>query len=74
MTPDDLGNYAYGYVGASLFPDIVLWGDYAHMSNVNSQYIFALPFLPYYGDLEEDHLMIEKGIEGYDGGHQECLE
>lgn len=65
MDPGTLGNIIYGYVGASLFPDFMLYygGGFANMKNSGEQYIPSIFFLPCFGDAPEDYEAVKKGIE-----------
>lgn len=65
MDPGTLGNVAFGYVGAPLFPDFMLYcgGGAVNMKNWDAKYVFAVPFLPNYGDAPEDYIAVKKGIE-----------
>lgn len=65
MDPGTMGNIAYGYVGASLYPDLILYmgGGAVNMKRLDIRYVLASPMLPYYGDSPEDHEAIKKGIE-----------
>ncbi len=65
MDPGTLGNITYGYVGASMYPDFMLYygGGVANMMNSGNKYIPSVFFLPNYGDAPEDIEAVGKGIE-----------
>lgn len=71
MDPGTLGNITYGYVGASLYPDFMLYygGGVANMKAwAGTAYTPAVFFLPNYGDALEDIEAIARGIEMWNQG------
>lgn len=65
MDPGTLGNITYGYAGAAIYPDFMLYygGGFANMKNSGNKYIPSILFLPNYGDAPEDIDAIRKGIK-----------
>ena len=65
-----LGNVTYAYVGRKYFSDFMLYsgGAAVQRKRYDPQSLPYMYFLPYWGDMKEDHEAIALGIKWYEEG------